>query len=74
MPGRPAGLELGVLGPLARVQIPDIDGLPEQDRRDHREEAQHRAEEEVAPVGHALDERDAEDVEVLSQDADGMEH
>ena len=40
---------------------------PEQDRRDHRKEAQQAADEKVATVVHALDERDAKDIQVFAE-------
>ncbi len=43
------------------------DGLPQQDGGDDGEKTQDGAEQEVAAIGHALDERHAEDVDVLAQ-------
>src|SRR5262249_23603234 len=43
------------------------DGLPEEDGGQDREEAEYGGEKEVPAVGHALDERGAEDVEILAE-------
>src|SRR5262249_31935156 len=56
MPGEPCQAFLARAGE---------DGLPEQDGGQYRQKAQYRAQQEVATIGHALDERGAEDIEIL---------
>ena len=46
---------------------PVVDRLPEQDGGHHRQEAEDRAEQEIAAVGHPLGERDAEDRQYFGQ-------
>ena len=58
--GKLNGLRLVPLRPL-------VDGVPEQNRRDHGEEAQNRGQEKVAPVSHAFDQGNPQDLGIFAK-------